>query len=86
MTAFSTLNSLPDSQLENLREMGYTSMTPVQAATLPAILQGRDVRAQAKTGSGKTAAFGIGLLHHIDSARFQTQALILCPTVNWRIR
>lgn len=80
MTAFSTLNSLPDSQLDNLREMGYTSMTPVQAATLPAILQGRDVRAQAKTGSGKTAAFGIGLLHHIDSTRFQTQALILCPT------
>ena len=80
MTAFSTLNSLPDSQLDNLREMGYTSMTPVQAATLPAILQGRDVRAQAKTGSGKTAAFGIGLLHHIDSTRFHTQALILCPT------
>jgi len=80
VTAFSTLNSLPDSQLDNLREMGYTSMTPVQAATLPAILQGRDVRAQAKTGSGKTAAFGIGLLHHIDSTRFQTQALILCPT------
>ncbi|HAI04775.1 MAG TPA: ATP-dependent RNA helicase DbpA, partial [Pantoea sp.] len=80
MTAFSTLNTLPDSQLDNLREMGYTSMTPVQAATLPAILQGRDVRAQAKTGSGKTAAFGIGLLQHIDSARFQTQALILCPT------
>ena len=80
MTAFSTLNSLPDSQLSNLREMGYTSMTPVQAATLPAILQGRDVRAQAKTGSGKTAAFGIGLLHAIDSAQFQTQALILCPT------
>lgn len=80
MTAFSTLNSLPESQLDNLREMGYTSMTPVQAATLPAILQGRDVRAQAKTGSGKTAAFGIGLLQHIDSAQFQTQALILCPT------
>jgi len=80
VTAFSTLNSLPDSQLDNLREMGYTSMTPVQAATLPAILQGRDVRAQAKTGSGKTAAFGIGLLHHIDSTRFHTQALILCPT------
>ncbi|MCZ4059159.1 ATP-dependent RNA helicase DbpA [Pantoea sp. LMR881] len=80
MTAFSTLNTLPDSQLDNLREMGYISMTPVQAATLPAILQGRDVRAQAKTGSGKTAAFGIGLLQQIDSTQFQTQALILCPT------
>lgn len=80
MTAFTTLTDLPASQIANLRDMGYTEMTPVQAATLPAILARRDIRAQAKTGSGKTAAFGIGLLHHIDSARFETQALVLCPT------
>ena len=55
-------------------------MTPVQAAALPAILAGKDVRAQAKTGSGKTAAFGLGLLQHIDPAQFTTQSLILCPT------
>jgi ATP-independent RNA helicase DbpA len=55
-------------------------MTPVQAAALPAILEGRDVRVQAKTGSGKTAAFGLGLLQHIDVALFQTQSLVLCPT------
>lgn len=80
MTAFSTLTALPASQIANLGEMGYTDMTPIQAATLPAILARRDVRAQAKTGSGKTAAFGIGLLQHIDSSRYVTQALVLCPT------
>ena len=80
MTAFSTLNVLPDAQLANLNELGYLTMTPVQAAALPAILEGRDVRVQAKTGSGKTAAFGLGLLQHIDAALFQTQSLVLCPT------
>ncbi len=80
MTAFSTLNVLPEAQLANLNELGYLTMTPVQAAALPAILEGRDVRVQAKTGSGKTAAFGLGLLQHIDATLFQTQSLILCPT------
>ncbi len=80
MTAFSTLNVLPAAQLDNLNELGYLSMTPVQAAALPAILDGKDVRVQAKTGSGKTAAFGLGLLQHIDASRFQTQSLVLCPT------
>lgn len=80
MTAFSTLNVLPAAQLDNLNELGYLSMTPVQAAALPAILAGQDVRVQAKTGSGKTAAFGLGLLQHIDAALFKTQSLVLCPT------
>lgn len=80
MTAFATLNVLPAAQLENLNELGYMSMTPVQAAALPAILAGQDVRVQAKTGSGKTAAFGLGVLQHIDATLFQTQSLVLCPT------
>ncbi|MBS0847414.1 ATP-dependent RNA helicase DbpA [Citrobacter sp. JGM124] len=80
MTAFSELNALPEAQLANLNELGYLSMTPVQAATLPAILGGKDVRAQAKTGSGKTAAFGLGLLQRIEAGQFSTQSLVLCPT------
>ena len=80
MTSFAELNALPAEQLANLNELGFTAMTPVQAAALPAILAGKDVRAQAKTGSGKTAAFGLGLLQHIDPAQFATQSLVLCPT------
>lgn len=80
MTAFSTLTSLPASQIDNLTELGYHSMTPIQAASLPAILAGRDVRAQARTGSGKTAAFGLGVMHRIDVTQFTTQSLVLCPT------
>ena len=55
-------------------------MTPIQAQSLPAILEGKDLLAQAKTGSGKTAAFSIGLLHKLDTRTLRTQALILCPT------
>ncbi len=55
-------------------------MTPIQAQSLPAILDGRDLLAQAKTGSGKTAAFAIGLLHKLDARVYTTQALVLCPT------
>lgn len=55
-------------------------MTPIQAASLPAILKGRDLLGQAQTGSGKTAAFGIGLLETIDARQFTTQSLIICPT------
>jgi len=80
VSAFSTLTSLPASQIANLNELGYHTMTPIQAAALPAILEGRDVRAQAKTGSGKTAAFGLGVMHRIDAAQFVTQSLVLCPT------
>jgi ATP-independent RNA helicase DbpA len=77
--SFSVL-TLPAEQLSNLIELGYAEMTPIQAASLPAILQGQDVRAKAKTGSGKTAAFGIGLLDKIIVSQFVTQALVLCPT------
>ena len=77
--SFSVL-TLPAEQLSNLTELGYAEMTPIQAASLPAILQGQDVRAKAKTGSGKTAAFGIGLLDKITVGQFVTQSLVLCPT------
>jgi ATP-dependent RNA helicase DbpA len=76
---FSTLNLTP-ALLENLTSLGYQQMTPIQAQSLPQILAGTDVIAQAKTGSGKTAAFGLGLLHHLQVKRFCVQALVLCPT------
>ena len=72
--------SLSPALAQGLDALGYTQMTPVQAQSLPAILEGRDVIAQAPTGSGKTAAFGLGLLHRVDMARGETQALVLCPT------
>ena len=71
---------LPPALRQGVDALGYTTMTPVQAEALPAILAGRDVLAQAPTGSGKTAAFGLGLLHRLDPARVETQALVLCPT------
>ena len=78
-TDFSSL-SLRQPLLENLTSLGFTSMTPVQAQSLPHILAGKDVIAQAKTGSGKTAAFGLGLLNKLDVSQRRLQALVLCPT------
>ena len=66
--------------LANIASLGYACMTPVQAASLPHILAGRDLIAQAKTGSGKTAAFGIGLLAKLEPQAPGVQALVLCPT------
>ncbi|MED5523464.1 MAG: ATP-dependent RNA helicase DbpA [Pseudomonadota bacterium] len=76
---FSTL-PLNDALVANLVGLGYQSMTAIQAQSLPPILAGKDVIAQGKTGSGKTAAFGLGLLHHLDVKQFRIQALVLCPT------
>lgn len=78
-TNFSALNVHPD-LLSNLDSLGYKSMTPIQEKSLPQVLGGKDVIAQAKTGSGKTAAFGLGLLNKLDVKRFRIQALVLCPT------
>ena len=80
--ASDSFSSLPISkeQLANLETLGYHRMTPVQAQSLPHVLTGKDLIAQAKTGSGKTAAFGIGLLEQINPRFFGVQALVLCPT------
>ena len=66
--------------MANLDSLGYYSLTPIQKESLPVILQGKDVLAQAKTGSGKTAAFGIALLLALDTEDRGTTSLILCPT------
>ncbi|MBT7308274.1 MAG: ATP-dependent RNA helicase DbpA [Gammaproteobacteria bacterium] len=76
---FSTLPLSP-SMLHNLAELGYPTMTAVQSAALPHILEGEDLLVQAKTGSGKTATFGIGLLERLRVEQVALQALILCPT------
>jgi ATP-independent RNA helicase DbpA len=78
-TAFSSLQ-LAAPFLANLDQLGYKDMTPVQAATLPLALGGRDLIAQAKTGSGKTAAFGIGMLLKLNPTLFAVQGLVMCPT------
>ena len=78
-TAFATLPLKP-SLLQNLNSLGYDKMTPIQAHSLPLILAGTDVIAQAKTGSGKTAAFGIGLLSRLVVPHFGVQGMVLCPT------
>ena len=79
MTTFSTLPLKP-ALLASVETLGYTEMTPVQAQSLPPMLEGRDVIAQAQTGSGKTAAFGLSLLQSIDVDTIRLQALVLCPT------
>ncbi len=76
---FSSLN-LPSALQENLASLGYLQMTPIQAQSLPLVLDGKDLIAKAKTGSGKTAAFGLGLLASLDVNRLEVQALVLCPT------
>jgi len=79
MTSFSSL-PLSEEFLANLKSLGYLEMTPIQQQSIPQVLANKDIRAQAKTGSGKTAAFGIGLLDKLESKTYLTQFLILCPT------
>jgi ATP-independent RNA helicase DbpA len=76
---FSNL-ALSKEMLHNLNEIGYKEMTAIQAESLPFILNGKDIIAQAKTGSGKTAAFGIGVLTKLQVKKFRVQSLILTPT------
>ena len=79
MTDFAKLN-LIEPLRRALTEIDYVTMTPVQAAALPAVLEGRDVVAQAITGSGKTAVFALGLLSTLDATAVRLQGLVLCPT------
>src|ERR1700756_4421069 len=76
---FSQLPLAP-ATLANLSQLGYVDMTPVQAASLPIALAGHDLIAQAKTGSGKTAAFSLALLARLDAGSYAGQAMVLCPT------
>ena len=79
LPAFSQLPLKPE-LLSNLETLGFSHMTEIQAQSLPKILQGKDVLAKAKTGSGKTVAFALGLLNNLQVERFRVQALVMCPT------
>lgn len=76
---FSSLPIRPE-LLQSLAAANYLQMTPIQSMSAEAILGGKDVLAQAETGSGKTAAFAIGLLNRLNISMLKTQALIICPT------
>jgi len=77
--AFSALPLSPET-LANLDQLGYTEMTPIQAASLPLALAGKDLIAQASTGSGKTAAFGLPVVEKLTPNFHAVQALVMCPT------
>ena len=71
---------LPETLLAALREVGYESPSPIQAATIPPLLAGRDVLGQAQTGTGKTAAFALPALARLEAAPGKPQVLVLAPT------
>jgi ATP-dependent RNA helicase DeaD len=79
VTAFADLG-LSDSTLQALQDVGYEKPSPIQEQAIPPMLEGRDVIGQAQTGSGKTAAFGLPILEHVDPSVPEVQALILTPT------
>ncbi|NTV99484.1 MAG: DEAD/DEAH box helicase, partial [Chlorobiaceae bacterium] len=71
---------LPEPLMKVLEEVGYENPTPIQAQTIPLLLDGRDVVGQAQTGTGKTAAFALPVLSNIRLAQAEPQALVLAPT------
>jgi len=79
MTDFTSLPLSPPLQ-KALQALGYAEMTPVQERSLPSLLAGSDVIVQAPTGTGKTVAFGLGLLQRLEPTLLKVQALVLCPT------
>jgi ATP-dependent RNA helicase DeaD len=76
---FSELGLSPES-LKAVDKLGFEQASPIQAATIPLLLQGVDVVGQSQTGSGKTAAFGLPAIEKVDVTKRQTQVLVLCPT------
>jgi len=84
-TDFSQLG-LPAALQDNLDSLGYQQMTPIQAQSLPLVLAGKDLIAKAKTGSGKTAAFGLGLLAHWTSVVWKCKHWCSAPPASWPTR
>ena len=80
ITKFSEAADLSDEILKAVEKMGFSEMTPVQAKTLPLMMEGRDLIAIAPTGTGKTCAFGIPMLEYMDLKDKRIQEVVLCPT------
>ena len=79
ITLFTDLN-LSAALIQALKDVGYESPSPIQAATIPSLLDNQDVLGQAQTGTGKTAAFALPILSRIDIKQTTPQALVLAPT------
>src|SRR5438477_12075953 len=79
MTAFADLG-LSESTLQALQDVGYEKPSPIQEQAIPPLLAGGDIIGQAQTGSGKTAAFGLPIVEHVDPSEPQVQALVLTTT------
>lgn len=72
--------ALSPALLEVVKELGFTELTPIQEQSIPALLEGKDLVGQSKTGSGKTAAFALPLLQRLNLEQRELQGLVLCPT------
>src|SRR6187549_2891252 len=71
---------LPEVLVQAVKGIGYESASPIQAATIPAMLEGVDILGQAQTGTGKTAAFALPILSKLDTSKRVPQALVMVPT------
>ncbi len=78
-TEFTALNLRPELE-QAITQLGYTTPTPIQSGIIPVMLTGQDVLGQAQTGTGKTAAFALPILHNLESGQGHIQALVLAPT------
>jgi ATP-dependent RNA helicase DeaD len=79
MPAFADLG-LSESTLQALQDVGYEQPSPIQEQAIPVLMEGRDMIGQAQTGSGKTAAFGLPMIEHVDPSEHDVQGLVLTPT------
>lgn len=77
--SFQDLN-ISEESLEAITRMGFTEPTSIQEQTIPVMMDWRDIIAKAPTGTGKTCAFGIPIIEHLDMKLTEVQALVLCPT------
>ena len=79
MSSFQALGLAPEI-LAAIRDVGYEEPSPIQEQAIPPLMEGKDVIGQAQTGSGKTAAFGLPMIHYVDPSEDELQALVLTPT------